>query len=195
MEMFDEVKRLCHEEARKYIYAYCEQPDVAMHKYGCYSEEANAWVKEIDYRVEKLSRELNDTLLIVIADHGHINTGYKILSDYPDLIQMLKCPISIESRAACFHVKDEYKKAFPKMFKDIFGDDFVLLSNQEIIEQKLFGDGTLHQRFEDFIGDYLAVAVADKGMVYWHESKQYLSNHAGMTENEIMIPFIAIEMK
>ncbi|MDF2802029.1 MAG: type phosphodiesterase / nucleotide pyrophosphatase [Anaerocolumna sp.] len=50
----------------------------------------------------------------------------------------------------------------------------------------------MHPKFEEFIGDYLAVAISDKGIVYSQESKQFISNHAGLTEQEMKIPIIAI---
>ena len=50
----------------------------------------------------------------------------------------------------------------------------------------------MHPKFEEFIGDYLAIAISDKGIVYPKNSSQFISNHAGMTEKEMKIPLIAI---
>jgi predicted AlkP superfamily pyrophosphatase or phosphodiesterase len=193
IEMFNEVERLCNLDGNKYIYAYYEQPDADMHDYGCYSMAVTSWVKEIDRRVEKMCHVLKDTIVIVTADHGHINLKYKFVIDYPNMLKMLVRPISIESRATCFYVKEEYKELFTDEFYKAFGNDFLLLSKQEVIELKLFGDGKAHPKLEEFIGDFLAVAIADKGIAYSHESAQFLSNHAGMTRQEMIIPFIAVE--
>jgi len=136
---------------------------------------------------------LKDTLVIVTADHGHINLNYKFVSDYPQLLKMLVRTISIESRATCFYVKEEYREMFKEEFYKAFGKDFLLLSKAEVLEEKLFGEGQAHKKFEEFIGDFLAVAIGDQGIVYSHKSKQFLSNHAGMTKQEMMIPFIVVE--
>lgn len=193
MEMFDETERLCSMDGNKYIYTYFEQPDADMHDCGYYSDEAAAWIEKIDRDVENMCHKLKDTLIIVTADHGHISLKYKFVSDYPELSEMLVRPVSIESRAACFYVKDEYKKKFADEFYKDFGHDFMLLSRQEVMEKRLFGDGRIHPKFQEFIGDFLAVAIEDTGIVNNHECHQFLSNHAGMTIQEMMVPFIVIE--
>ena len=191
-EIFTEVKRLCNQDGNKYIYAYCSEPDSTMHINGCYSKLVTQWAEKIDKKVESMCNELKDTLVIVTADHGHINIEYKFISDYPNLNKMLERPISIEDRATCFFVKDDYKNQFAFEFSKVFGLDFLLLTKKEIIEQKLFGDGKKHHKLEEFIGDFLAVAIADKAIAYNHESNQFISHHAGMTDSEMLIPFIAV---
>jgi predicted AlkP superfamily pyrophosphatase or phosphodiesterase len=191
-ELFAEVLRLCNQDGRKYIYSYWEEPDVTMHLSGSYDNNVTLLLQDINDRIEKLCTDLEDTLVIVTADHGHINTKYKILTDYPELLNMMERPASIESRAACFFIKDEYMNLFADEFHRVMGDDFLLLSKQEIKKSKIFGYGIIHPRFEDFIGDYIAIALSDKGIVYSEQSRQYASNHAGMTKQEMMVPFIAI---
>jgi predicted AlkP superfamily pyrophosphatase or phosphodiesterase len=193
IETFEEIERLCKHDGNKYIYAYFEQPDSAMHSYGCYSVEATAWVRELNKRVEDLCKVLKDTVVVVTADHGHIDLKYKFVTDYPNILKMLVRPTSIESRSTCFYVKEKYKANFKEQFYKDFGEGFILLSKDEVIEQKLFGDGKTHPKFEEFIGDFLAVAISDTGIAYSHNSTQFLSNHAGMTKQEMMIPFIVVE--
>ena len=193
IEMFEEVERLCSLAGNKYIYAYFSQPDAAMHEYGCYSSEASSWVKGLNEGVEKMCQVLKDTIVIVTADHGHINLNYRFLSDHPQLLKMLVRPISIESRAACFYVKEEYREQFKEEFYKAFGNDFLLFSKAEVLEGNLFGEGQAHSKFDEFIGDFLAVAIGDQGIAYSPKSKQFLSNHAGMTKQEMMIPFIVVE--
>lgn len=193
VEMFDEVKCLCNMDGRKFIYAYWEEPDSAMHRYGCYSCQAMHVIEEFNQMTERLCSSLRDTLIIVTADHGHINLSYKVVSDYPELMEMLVRPTAIESRAACFYVKEKYRDRFADTFYKTIGDGFLLLSKQAVIDKKLFGDGNEHPKFRNFIGDFIAVAIADKGIVYSHKSKQFKSNHAGMTAQEMMAPLIVVE--
>ena len=82
---------------------------------------------------------------------------------------------------------------FKEEFYKAFGKDFLLFSKAEVLEGKLFGDGQAHRKFGEFIGDFLAVAIADQGIAFNHRSKQFLSNHAGMTKQEMIIPFIVVE--
>ena len=110
--MFEEVERLCNLDGNKYIYAYFPQPDAAMHEYGCYSSEVTSWVKVLNEGVEKTCQVLKDTIVIVTADHGHINLNYRFVSEYPHLLKMLVRSISIESRATCFYVKEKFREIF-----------------------------------------------------------------------------------
>lgn len=195
--MMDEIRRLCEAPGRKYIYGYWESPDDLMHRYGCYHNSVTESIKEIELKVESLCRDLSDTLIFVTADHGHINVKhYYVLTDYPEFLSMLERPISLEPRAAAFYIKREYTDVFPEEFHKIFGyDDFLLLSRKEVIERKLFGPGKMHPKFEELTGDYIAIAVKDKGIVYSNASKQFVSHHAGLTENEMIIPLIAVSRK
>jgi predicted AlkP superfamily pyrophosphatase or phosphodiesterase len=191
-ELTREVERLCAISEKKYIYGYWENPDSLMHELGCYNSRVTENIKKLEEKIANMCNRLSDSLVIVTADHGHRNLKHYILSDYPKLISMLRRPTSIETRASAFYIKEEYLKDFPVEFHNNFGDDFLLYSKEEVIEKNIFGFGKMHPKFEEFIGDYLAIAISDKGIVYSEESKQFISNHAGMTEKEMKIPLIAI---
>lgn len=87
-------------------------------------------------------------------------------------------------------------EAFKKAFVNHFGKDFILYSKKEILENQLFGSGKIHPRFPEFLGDYLAVAIGNKSI--FNSQKKcdtFIGAHAGLTEKEMMVPFIAIECR
>jgi hypothetical protein len=58
----------------------------------------------------------------------------------------------------------------------------------------LFGDGVENEIFRDALGDYLAIAKTDKTLLY--EGGEVLkSQHAGYTDDEILVPLIVIDCK
>lgn len=167
-----------------------------MHTKGVKSDEAIGWIRRINSEVERLAKNLHDTVLFIIADHGHIDGRNEFIGDYPDIVDTLKWLPSIEPRALAFYVKEGKKEEFYNAFLTHFEKDFMLLSKQEVIKQKLFGDGKKHPRFEEFLGDYLAIAISDVSIFNSREEvTQFVGVHAGMTEKEMMIPLIVVERK
>ena len=150
-DMVNRIEDICNNSKRNFIYAYVEDPDATMHKTGTNSTETKSVIKLLNDEIERLSKEVKDTVIIVTADHGHINSSKINLEDYKDLKQMLERDISIESRACAFFVKEGLKEKFVKLFNNYFGSDFVLLTRQEVIDKKVFGIGKENSFFRDAI--------------------------------------------
>ncbi|MCE5236691.1 MAG: alkaline phosphatase family protein [Clostridiaceae bacterium] len=192
-EMFDALKDYCSKDGKKVLMAYWHEPDHTMHETGCGSEKVRAIVADIDARVERFCEGLADAAVFVTADHGHKDVRYYTLTDYPDLLAMLYRPIAIEARAAAFFVRPEYLNAFPDAFRAHFGDAFLLLSKKEVTERELFGPGKPHPRFEGFLGEYLSVATAEYAIRQSELSPSFPSAHAGLTDEEMLVPLVIVE--
>ncbi len=93
-----------------------------------------------------------------------------------------------------FFIRKGKEKEFEKKFKETFEKDYILLSKTQILESKLFGSHNNHPRFEEFIGDYLAIAKSDMVLIY-REGKDYFypGQHAGICDDELMIPVIVYQ--
>jgi predicted AlkP superfamily pyrophosphatase or phosphodiesterase len=195
-EIIESVETLCREDGRHYLYTYWNEPDTSMHSKGVTSDEAIAWVKRINSEIEELSTKLQDTVLFIIADHGHIDGKNKYIGDYPDIVDTLKWLPSIEPRALAFHVKEGREQEFHDAFLEHFKNDFMLLSSQEVLKMNLFGNGKTHPRFEEFLGNYLAVAISNVSIFNSIEkAEKFVGVHAGLTEIEMMVPLIVVERK
>jgi len=190
-DMFSIIEEKCREDGRKYIYAYDTEPDHTMHELGNDVKEVNDIIKDINRRVENLSKKVEDTIIFVIADHGHINVENIMLEDYPDITSCLKRNTSIEPRAVNFFVKEDKKEEFERLFNMYFGSDFDLYTMDEVINSKLFGDGEENTIFRDELGDYLAIAKTNKTLLYIG-SDILKSQHAGYTDDEIYVPLIVV---
>lgn len=189
------VKRLSRKRKKKYIYTYWHQPDTAMHDFGVESREAHEQIKEINRLAEKLCKRLKNTLVIVTADHGLVDGENYYLEDYPVLSSMLVRPPSVEPRALSLFIKEGKKDEFREEFTKIFGDSFRLMTKEEVFSEKIFGEGIMHHKTSDFIGDFLAVALDKKSLFNKREERVFTGHHAGLTEDEMTVPFIAIETK
>ena len=192
--VLDRTASLCREQGETYVYTYWTEPDTVLHEKGCFSEEAGRMVRSLEDAAEKLSRELKDTLLIVTADHGHTNTKGALIQDYPSLADCLVRLPSIEPRALNLFVKEGKKDFFAAEFNRLFGDKFLLLTKEEVLEAKLFGTGKEHPLFREMLGDFLAIAVSDLSIFSDKDAiKHFVGVHAGLTEDEMRIPLILVE--
>ena len=187
------IQKLCRQKGKKYIYAYHIEPDNTMHEKGTDAPESVEWMNKINHFVEALSSKLQNTLIIVLADHGHLNSQeLDIKENYPDMADLIEFT-SMESRACAFHVKPENSAAFEAEFAKLFGQDFMLMTKQAVLESGLFGDGKPCANFEASLGDYLAIAVTDKYLEYQKRNDPMLSHHAGLVYDEMTVPLIIVE--
>ena len=193
-DMFNKIESLCNEDGKKYIYAYDTDPDSTMHELGCNTQEVKDIIIDLNNRIEELSNKIEDTIIFVVADHGHCNVENLFIKDHPDLEECLLRNTSIEPRAVNFFIKPDKKELFVELFNKYYGNDFDLYTMEDVIESKLFGDGVENEIFRDALGDYLAIAKTDKALIYIG-SEILKSQHAGYTDDEIYVPLIVIRTK
>ena len=187
------VLSLSKSENQKYIYSYWYQPDKAMHDFGVSSPEVHEQILMINKEVESLCKRLKNSVVIITADHGHIDGTNEYLEDYPQLEEMLKVPPSIEPRALSLFVKDGKRDEFKAEFNRLFGDSFRLMTKEEVFNSNLLGLGKPHKKASDFVGDFLAVAMGEKSIYIKREEREFIGVHAGLTAEEMTVPFIAFE--
>lgn len=173
-------------ETDAYIYAYWSEPDAALHEFGENSDNVKTLLHDMEQKVEKaLGQIVNKTEVLITADHGHKLVKPLFLTDFPDIEQSLLHPISIEARCASLFVKPSMLAEFPTMFNKHFGKWFKLVTKQEFERDYLHA-----QKPVRFIGDFMALATADYGLHQNRDVKYYISNHAGITKEELEIPII-----
>ncbi len=181
---------LCKGPLRRYLYTYWPEPDHTMHEIGCDRAEIYQIVADIDRRIEAFADSLpDDVLLLLTADHGLIDGDFHYLEDSPSLLRMLVHPPTIEARAVSFHVKPAYHAAFPEAFRAVFADHFLLITGAEFIEQFL-GDGEVRPAVNDFVGDYMALALDDWCIDTYRTDSCLKGVHAGLTPREMNVPLI-----
>lgn len=187
------IKKITRNNMKNYVYFYCNEPDHTFHKYGTDAKQSLKMLKKLDRWFKKLCKSLKNSTVIAVADHGHLNVDYITLSDYPDVINMLKGNFSGDSRVAIFRVKDEYKKTFPLEIKKVLKDDFIIMKKSEVIQKKLYGTGLKNEYFNDALGDYFAIGVGNKAIRYDDKVHMHKSAHSGITEDEMLVPLIIYE--
>jgi hypothetical protein len=118
------------------------------------------------------------------------------IEDFPHINECLAVPPSLEPRCVSLFVKDKFKPMFRERWEACFSDKFLLLTAKEALLTGFFGSGRPHERTDDFIGDYVAVATADIALWYRNENGGYsdfAAAHAGLRKEEMIVPLIIIE--
>jgi len=199
-ELISVVKDVCSIDGENFILAYSDNPDGILHKFGTDSEEARDFILDAEEKIKKLRNELNDDSLIIIsADHGHknIDKSYSIL-DFPELMECLIIPPSLESRTLSFWVKEDMKSIFEERFNNLLGQEFWLMTKNEFLyDYKFLGEGEKHKKIDDFIGNYIALSVAGSSIrleTYLAEGKPVKkSTHCGLSSEEMEVPVIVLK--
>ena len=178
-------------------YVYYTQPDGLMHEIGTYDEKITIELKKMDSLIKDYVEKLpSDTLLIISADHGHIPVKKIDMFKIDILKNCLKTKPSNDSRCMVFRVKDDMKDIFEDTFNKLFSNIYKLMKSSDAIKDGYFGDpnGFIHERINDFLGDYVAFATND---YYLNSAEKKLdlifkSHHAGITKDEMLVPVIVI---
>lgn len=185
----------CKTDEKTFTYAYWENPDSILHRYGTNSNEVAKIVSELNAAVANICARCPDTLFFITADHGHIDVRNEYFTiDHPEIAKMLKKEPSIEPRAISFYVKDEFKEEFSKVFRGKFLHHYQLFSKEEVLNMELFGPGNKNANLTG-IGDFIAAAFDHKTLYWDKNTKDFKSHHAGLSGEEMQIPLIAFQNK
>ena len=199
-ELISSVKDIVTMPSENFIFAYCDNPDGLLHKFGTDSEEAKKFILEAEQKIKNLRAELGDeTLIIVSADHGHknISKAYTFL-DYPEIMECFIIPPSFESRAISFWIKEDMKDVFVERFNKEFETEFWLMTKEEFLDKYHFlGTGIKHPKIDDFVGNYVALSVGGSMIrieTFLAEGKPIKkSAHCGLSKEEMAVPVIVLQ--
>ena len=175
----------------QFIYTYWDEPDHSLHEFGTSSLQTKRLVKSINVKMAKLAKNNPQTLFIVISDHDIIDITFLDIEEHKDLYEMLEYKPSVDSRALMIKLKNGNVDEFKSLFKKYYGDgDFLLYTKEEIIKNEVFGFGTKHKEFDNFLGDLLIISLSDKTFLIKDdngETHQFKAAHSGGTKQETII--------
>ena len=189
-DAIDQALLKVHNQDKTFTYVYWIQPDLIEHIYGIDSKETIDIVKDLNKDFESLLDNIPDnTMVVAIADHGLTDVEEVFLMRHKKLMSYLYRLPSIEPRATNFFVKTEHLNDFYDEFNRIYGNDFMLLTKEEFLDEKLLGVGPKHNLIDMFLGDYIAIAKSNI-LFNLNGSKTYKAHHAGLLEDEMMVPLV-----
>ncbi|MFB6188534.1 MAG: alkaline phosphatase family protein [Halapricum sp.] len=189
-----------------YVYAYLPAIDHVSHHHGTDSEQFQQTVAGVCEQLSTFVSRLDpavasETLLVVTADHGHVNTVPERnvdLSNNDALIGNLRrhadgTPVTMAGspRNVHLHLRDGTVEQTRAALSDL---DAHLFTRAEVLDSELFGDRTASERFERRCGD-LVLTHRELGAWYGDEEPDDLDlvgMHGGMHPAEMLVPFAAV---
>ncbi len=189
---------LLHRPGARYIYAYWPELDSLGHRFGIGSQPVLAHLRELDQAFEKLLDAIRgtDTLVIVCADHGQVDTtqSHRIeLGDHPLLEDCLVLPLCGEPRAAYCYLRPGREQAFEQYLQSEFAEYADGLLSTTIVESNWFGLGRPHPQLANRIGDRVLLMKEGYAVKDWlPQEKRFemIGMHGGLSQDELLVPLI-----
>ncbi len=192
------IKQQSERKGQQFIFAYWPDPDHASHKHGSYSKNVKKILQDYNAQIKRMCTDLKDSLVIISADHGHIENQDVFLNDYPELMDCLAVPLSLDMRTQAVFLKPNKEKEFERLFDQYLSKDFLLMKTKEALKMNLFGQGNAHSLAKDFLGDYLIMSKREKSLVQRFPNDPYTimkGAHSSLTNKEMLVPLIIVEKK
>jgi hypothetical protein len=200
-----ELLRRCGEllgsQGARYLYAYWPELDALGHRFGIWSAQARRHLLELDQAFGQLLETIRgtDTLVVITADHGQIDSRAEKridLDDHPVLRDCLLLPLCGELRAAYCYLRSGHREAFDTYVRDELAERATCVPSAELITSGWFGQGQPHPRLIDRIGDRLLLMKQDYVLRDWlpQEARhEMIGVHGGLSEDELLVPLIVVE--
>ncbi|MGD8908461.1 MAG: alkaline phosphatase family protein [Chromatiales bacterium] len=197
-EMCDKLLELGRRQGRRFIYLYWPELDTIGHHAGIWSEQAASHLRQLDQAFQRMCEGLqgSDTLLLVCADHGQIDTRPEqalLLDDYPELQKSLVLPLCGEPRSAYCYLRPGYESLFDETVSKRFRGLANLYPSSSLIEQGWFGLGAPHPRLAERIGDRVLLMQKRASLKDWLAQEkpfQMIGTHGGLSREELWVPLI-----
>lgn len=189
-----------------YVYAYLPDIDAISHDAGTHSPEFQETLRAICGVLESWLDGLStsvaaETLLVVTADHGHVDTDPARNVDLSERARLMEClerhddgsPVTMAGspRNVHLHIRDGTDDKVRRILSDL---DATLVSRETAIDSDLFGDCEPTDRFRRRCGD-LVCTPRRLGTWFGDEEPDELElvgMHGGLHPREMLVPFAAV---
>jgi predicted AlkP superfamily pyrophosphatase or phosphodiesterase len=202
------ARLLAESDEATYIYAYWPTVDTIAHLVGPQTPEHGAEVAAFDFqlgRLLKLMPHRGNTLILLTADHGHVDTVPErsvAFADHPELLAMLRVLPAGERRAVYLYPRSGAVEQVMDYARERLSDVASAMSRDEAVELGLFGPGRLSERAAGRIGEVLLFPRGNLQMVPPVEtvdgtpprSTAFRGLHGGLSADEALVPLLGLRV-
>ncbi len=181
------------------IMAYWGGLDTSIHLHGtrdgAWQAAWAAFTQAMTKGLETLSsRAREDTALIILADHGFVDSPEDAAHDLDSegsLRSACLVPPSGEARLAFLHAMGAEGAV---QLRRLLEADFAMLDAPVALRAGLFGPGSPADETPARLGDLLAIARADHYLDRLERRKRLRGRHGGLSPEEMLIPWLAVRL-
>ncbi|HYZ99695.1 MAG TPA: alkaline phosphatase family protein [Acidimicrobiales bacterium] len=188
--MVTEVERLLR-SSEPFVYAYYDGLDKVAHEYGLgehYDAEL-AWIDQVVDRI--VSRLPSGAALVVIADHGQIETGDHVRQLASGVLTHCSMQ-SGEGRFRWLHARPGRARALGEAAAEFHGADAWVMTRDEILDAGWLGP-VVTEAARSRLGDVALVARTDVAFYDPDDTGPYelIGRHGSLTPAEMLVPLLA----
>jgi len=178
-----------------YVGIYWDAMDALAHEYGVDSQAVTNEIREKIFALRDLLSRSDimgdDTLFILMADHGHENATTRIdLRQDEVLFSAMQMSLSGDERHAYMFLRHGTMDAVKERIESQYADSLTYVESQKAIEAGFFGQNPAPELIHR-VGDL--ILLPRSGYILsdpYLGSLPMISRHAGLTDYEMLIPFI-----
>jgi hypothetical protein len=191
-----------------YVYGYVPHVDKVSHESGTESDDFQTTLAAVCEQLSTFVAEMDaetaqNTLLLVTADHGHVNTNPARnvdLSENETLMGNLRryadgTPVCLSGsmRNVHLHLQDGTVAETRRSLADL---DAHVFTRQEALDRNLFGDRPVSETFRRRCGDLI---LTHEWLGTWFDDADpgkldIVGMHGGLTPAEMLVPFAAVRL-
>lgn len=198
--MLRQLRAFARSRGRAYAYAYWPFYDSHCHDHGPEGRVPVRHLGEIDAFLARVQTALagTDTLLLVTADHGHMQTRAALnLAEIPGFYDTLATLPSGDARMVQCFVRPSRVKDFLRLTRaaPLLGTS-VCVPLAEVLRSGLLGPGRPHPALSNRLGDYTLFAASGHAFLYppalsiYKQAKR--GNHGGLSADELDVPLFVV---
>ena len=198
--MLRHLRAFARSRGRAYASAYWPHYVSHCHVHGPEGRVPARPLSEIDAFLARAQKTLagTDTLLLVTADHGHMQTHTRVdLSKIPGFYDTLTSLPSGDSRMAQCFVRPARVKEFLRLTRaaPLVGA-CACVSHADVLRSGVLGPGKPHPALKNRLGDYVLFAAPGHAFLYPAalSSARHVKfgNHGGLSADELDVPLFVV---
>ncbi len=190
------------QEGRSYTYAYWPDFDSLAHQFGVESVEAGDHIQQFDQALERWVGQVagSDTLLLVTADHGFIDSPPERtihIEQHPQFQDCLALPLCGEPRLAFCYLRKGKKIQFEEYLKGELSHCLEVVPSLDMVDDGWFGIGQPYSALRQRVGDFTLLMKENykiKDTLPGEHPYAHIGVHGGASDVEMYVPLAVAEI-